>query len=287
MHTLFVAPFLMLSTADAAEAPTPPPAAEQVATPDGKPPPPKKKTDKKGKKGKKGKDANVGPFKKAKYPIKEIRRPLVLPDSMGEVGLDATFGSVAGTTYLSAGPAFHYGVADVVDFGLRTDLLLAPNTAWSKSLPIDAHYLAVDTEQFDWAPGLVLPLTFVDGAGFGVVVDLPARYVLNDTVFFTFGQGALPIRFAPDFVLSLAANGGVGFQVDKAVALGLDTNVFTINIAPAFAGTGIWDFLNLGAYGQYSFNRNADLGLRLNVFNAWGVDDTLAVNATLFGAYRF
>lgn len=267
--------------------PTSPDPSEQTARPDDAPPP--KKDPKKGKKkGKKGKDDGlVGPFKKAKYPIKEIKRPLVLPDTMGEVGVDATFSSIAGTSFLTAGPSFHYGIADVVEVGVRTDLLLAPDVDWGRNLPIDAHYLAVDTETFDWAPGIVLPLTFVDGAGFGVVLDLPARYVLNDTVFFTFGQGAIPLRFSPDFALSIAGNGGVGFQVDKAIALGLDTSVLTINLAPDVTATGLWDFLNLGLYGQYSFSRNADLGLRINLFNAWGVSDSFIGSGTVYGAFRF
>lgn len=270
-----------------------PDAAQQTATPDGKAPDREIGGDKKGKgggkKGKKGKkDGNwTGPFKKDEYPIKEIKRPLVLPDGMGEVGVGANVTSFAGTTSVSLAPSFHYGVADVVDFGVSTSLLLSPDVAWSKGLPIDAHYLAVDTEKFDWAPGIVLPLTFQEGAGFGVLLDLPGRYVINDTVFVTFGQGAVPLRFSPDFTLSLAGNGGLGFQVDKAVALGFQTSVFQLNLAPDANLSGLWDFLNLNLYGQYSVNRMVDIRLDLGVFSAWGVDNSTIISPTLSGVFRF
>ena len=170
--------------------------------------PPEKAPAKKGGKKKKKPDG-IGPFTKKNYPIEAAKRPLVLPNGMGEAGLDAGYLRFAGVDVVTTAPSFSYGVADVVDFGVSSTLLLSPDVDWGRDLNLEGHYLLVDTKELDWAPGLRLPLVLADGAGFGVVIDLPGRYVLNDLVFFTFGRDAVPLTFAPDFGLQIAANGGV------------------------------------------------------------------------------
>ncbi len=252
----------------------------------GKKTPPKKKG-KKGKKGdKKKKNDGVGPFKKKDYPIQERLRPLVLPDGMGEVGLDLGYVTVGGADAAATSVSFSYGVADVVDFGVSTSLLLSPEVDWGQNLNLQAHYLAYDTKEFDFAPGLLVPLVLADGAGFNVALDLPCRYVLNDVLFFYFGNGAVPIAISPDFSLALQANGGAGFQVDKGLVITVDTSVFTMLVVPDVDFTGLWDFLVLNAGVQYSWSREWDVGARLGIVNFWEGGDP-AVAVSLYGAYRF
>jgi len=251
--------------------------------------PPKKKKKGKKKKGKKkkkkGQNAAVGPFKKKDYPTKELKRPLVLPNGMGEVDANVDFATVGGDVFLSLGPDIHYGVADVVDFGIGTDVLLAPTADWSRSLPIDAHFLAVDTKSVDFAPGIIVPLLFIDGAPFGVTLDAPTRIVVDDKLFFSFGQGAIPLIFSPDFGMAISGNGGVFYQLRKDVVLGADTNVFNLFLAPDAAFSGPWDVLQLGLLGQYSWSQMGDVGARINLTNTWG--DAFVFATTAYGTFRF
>jgi hypothetical protein len=260
----------------------------------------KGKVGEKGKKGKKGKQGNkggpgkkgkstpgIGPFDKGDYPLQERLRPLVLPDRMGEVGLDLSYENVAGADFALVQPSFSYGIADVVDVGLASSLLLAPDVAWGRDITLQGHYLAVDTKDLDFAPGLVLPLVLAEGAGFGAVIDLPTRYVLNDKVFFTFGQGAVPLTFSPDFGLAVQATGGVYVQADKGLVFGVDTTPFVLTIAPTAAVSGVWDVLIVDGLAQYSWDRAWDVGVRIGLVNVWGVDDALRVSATAYGRFRF
>jgi hypothetical protein len=106
----------------------------------------------------------IGPFTKDDYPLQERLRPMVLPDRMGEVGLDLSYANVAGADFALVQPSFSYGIADVVDVGISSSLLLSPDVAWGRDVMLQAHYLAVDTKELDFAPGLVLPLVFAEGA---------------------------------------------------------------------------------------------------------------------------
>jgi hypothetical protein len=257
-----------------------------------KKPPPKKGTakkppPKKGKKKKNKKPDGVGPFPKNKYPIPERLRPLVLPNGMGEVGLDLGVGRALETTSASMVASFSYGVADVVDFGVATGLLLAPGVDWNHQLLLQGHYLAYDTKEFDIAPGLVLPILAIDGAPFVAVIDLPSRYVLSDGLFLRFGQGALPITFSPDFGLAIAANGGVGYQITgEAVVFG-DLNVLTLTLAPAAHLGGPWETLALSLGGQYTPMKELDVGAVLNLGNTWSADGSFVFGLSLYGRYRF
>lgn len=240
--------------------------------------------------GKKKKNAaadGIGPIPKNQYPLQERMRPLVLPDGMGEVGLDLGYNRFAKTDFVNTDLSFNYGIGDVVELGAATGLLLAPDADWNRSFVIQGHFLAYDTKSFDFAPGLVLPFVFVDGAGFGAVVDLTSRYVASKTVFLTFGQGALPITFSPDFALALSGNGAVNFQVGKPSVLFVDTSVFTLLLAPDLDVTGLWDVLNLGLGAQYSPTKDWDVGARLGITNVWKLEDSLNAGITAYGRFRF
>lgn len=238
------------------------------------------------KKGKKKKADGVGPFAKKDYPMQERLRPLVLPDTMGEVGLDLTYLTFAGADAAATAPSFAYGIADVVEIGLSSTLLLAPDVDWGKDINLRGHYLAYDSKELDFAPGLNVPLILADGAGFGATIDLSTRYVLNEVVYFYFGQGAIPVLFSPDFALSVQASGGAGFQVDKSLVFMVDTTPFVLRLTPDTDVSGIWDVLTLNATGQYSWDRNGDVGVRLGITKIWEFDPT-AFSATLYGRYRF
>jgi hypothetical protein len=242
-----------------------------------------------GKKGKKGKGKNdnmTGPFKKKDYPVSERLRPLVLPNEMGQVGLDLGVGRTFGATTLGTNLSFDYGVGDYFDFGLSTGLALAPGVNWN-GLVLQGHGLAYDSKEVDFAPGLVLSLPFSEGAFYTAVVDLPTRVVLPEGFFLRFGQGAVPVTFSPDFALAIVGNGGVGFQADPKVALFADTSLFTLLLAPDAAITGPWETLTLSLGGQYSPTREWDAGAALGLANTFGVQDSFGVGLTGFGRYRF
>jgi hypothetical protein len=282
----FGALFLVTPTTDAV--------AETVKNPGPSKDAKKGKKGKKGKDGKKGKNGKKGddfkgPFKKAKYPKEARLRPLVLPDGMGEVIADAGFSRAFDTNFLGLTGSFAYGIGDSFDLGASTGLLLAPDVDWNGSLVLQGHYLAVDERDFDWAPGLQVPVfrdAFGD-VGLGVTLDLPGRYIVSDQVFFTFGQGAVPIGLTGDVTMAIVANGGIGFQVDKSILIFADTSVLTLLLIPDADITGIWDYLTLRAGVQYAIDRNIDVGGALSVFNVWQDSDFLTIGIDAFGRFRF
>lgn len=250
---------------------------------DGKKVPPKKK----GKKKKGPVAEGKGPFKKDEYPLQERNRPLILPDQMGEVTLDLGYSRFLDTDFVATTIGFNYGLGDVVELGVGTGLLLAPDVASNETIVVQAHWLAYDEKYFDFAPGLVIPFTFSKGAGFGATIDLTSRYVVSKTVFLTFGQGAIPVIASPDFGLAVVANGGVGYQVGKPTVLFADTSVFTLLLAPDVDVTGLWETLVLGVGGQYSPTPEWDIGARLTLGNTWSVSDSLTFGLGAFAKFRF
>jgi hypothetical protein len=251
----------------------------------------KKKQAAKNKKGKKGGDNDgMGPFKKKDYPTSERLRPLVLPDGMGEVGLDAPISiiSFAGESATGFGivPSFNYGLGDMVELGISTGFPLAPDADWNRTLVPRVAFLAWDSKDFDFAPGVSIPLAFVDETGIGVLVDLSSRYVLSDGWFVYFGQGAIPLGVSPDVTLALNVNGGVGLQANPKTALTLDLNPISILVAPDFTATGIWDYLTLNFGAQYTPAREWDVGARLGVLTVWGAE-TSVITISPYARFRF
>lgn len=240
-------------------------------------------------KGSKSKNDGVGPVKKKDYPTAERTRPLVLPNEMGEVGFDLGVGSAGGATSLSPSVSFDYGVEDVVDFGVSTGLALGLNgggLGWN-GLVLEGHGLAYDSKETDFAPGLVVPITFNNGLGLAAIVDLPARVVLPAGMFVRFGQGAIPVTLAPNFGLQLNANAGFGYQVNNKTAFFIDASLLSLLIAPDAGISGPWDNLSLALGGQYTPTRQWDAGGLLGLANQFGVDNGFGFALTGFGRYRF
>lgn len=260
-----------------------------------------------GKKGKgkgKGNDNDgVGPFKKKDYPLAERQRPLTLPANMGEVTPALTLGSSPfalndtgdRTVAASLDLGFKYGLANVVEVGIGTGFPIAPDFAWNNTLALQGHYLAYDSKQFDFAPGLRIPLRFprneTEDLGLGVTIDLGSRYVLKGSKFwFRFGNAALDLIVQPEFGLSVNGNGGVGYQVSKEFVAILDTTVFSMISPPGggdIAFTGPWETFGFALTGQYTINRNGDVGVMLNYSNNWDAEDDFALDVTAYGRIRF
>jgi len=250
----------------------------------------------------------VGPFKKKDYPLAARLRPLVLPNQMGQFGVDFDATKVPGVptvtttgtgtntntnttttsaTALAFNVNFDYGIGNHFDFGASTGLLLSPDTAWDRGFQLRAHYLSYDSKKLDFAPGILVPLSFVSQAPFGVTVDLPCRELLNNGLFLYFGQGAVPIGLSPGFSLSAVGNGGIGYQVTPPVELFLDTTLVTITLAPDGNFTGIWDALAFNLGGQYSPGNAWDIGAKLHGTNVWSVQNSFLWSIGLFVNYRF
>lgn len=243
----------------------------------------------KGKKGKKGGPVaeGKGPFKKNEYPLQERNRPLILPNQMGEVTLDLGYARAFETDAVGTNVGFNFGLGDIVELGVGTGLLLAPDVASNQTVIVQAHWLAYDTKFFDFAPGLVIPFVFSDGAPFGTVIDLTCRYVASKTVFLTFGQGAVPVGVSPDFSFGISANGGIGLQVSKPTVLFADTSVFTLYLAPDAVATGFWETLVLNLGAQYSPTPEWDIGGKLALGNTWELDGSLSIGVIAYGKVRF
>jgi hypothetical protein len=230
-------------------------------------------------------DPGTGPFKKADYPLQERLRPLILPNSMGEVtpslGFQFTDPLIAGL-----GAHFRYGFGNKVDVGVSTGLLLAPDADWNRNITLEAHFLAYDSSEFDFGPGVRIPLTFVDGAQVGAQIDLTSRWVPSD-FFLVFGQNAIDVVAASEVGLNINGNVRLGYQVSKPAALFLDTNVFSLALAPDSGFTGLWEYINLGIGGQYTPTRTVDLGAALTYVNFWELEGANAVGLNLYGKIRF
>jgi hypothetical protein len=252
-----------------------------------------------GKKKGKGKDNDndgVGPFKKKDYPLAERQRPLTLPANMGEVipSLSVASGpdfDLDGDRDLLAGLGigFKYGLANQVEVGIATGFPVAPDFDWNRTLTLQGHYLAYDSKQFDFAPGLTIPLVFADDFGLGVGIDLNSRYVLKGSkFFFRFGQNAINLGVTGDFSATISGNGGVGYQVSKEFVATLDTNVFSLAFAGGDAAfSGPWEYLTFGLGGQYTINRNADVGAVLSYGNFWELEEDFQLGVTGYGRIRF
>lgn len=250
-----------------------------------KPTPPKKK-----KNNKKKKNPGMGPFEKDEYPLAERARPLVLPDKMGEITVSPTITHahlIDNVDYFTTGLDFEYGLADVVELGVGTGFMFAPDVDWTNELHVQVHWLAYDSKDFDFAPGVVVPFYFTDGAPFGANIDLTSRYVIDDQFFLTFGQGAIGLVASPDFGLSINGHGAFNWQVDKPIVLFLDTTVFSLLLAPDVDVTGLWETLNVGIGGQYTAARTVDVGARLSYVDTFKVEDEFTFAALLYGRFRF
>lgn len=242
---------------------------------------------KKGKKKKKG-PKFVGPFAKDKYPRQERLRPLVLPAGMVEAELNAGALDIGDGIGAAAALRGAVGIGDVLELGVGTGLGLAPSVAWNETIGIEAHVLAVDGKNFDWAPGLSVPISLADGAGFGLAIDLTSRVLAGKKVFVFFGNDALPITITPDVGVGIAANGGLGFQVSKGTVILIDTSLATLSILPDVAVTGAWETFIGNAAVQYSPARRTDIGIRANVANTWSGDAAgLNWGAQAYGVARF
>ena len=67
----------------------------------------------------------------------------------------------------------------------------------------------------------------------------------------------------------------------------LDTNVFTLNLAPEAGLTGAWEYLNLQAGVQGTPSRTIDVGGALTYFNFFGLEGANGVGANVYGRFRF
>jgi hypothetical protein len=242
-------------------------------------------------KNKKNDNDGVGPFKKGEYPMAERQRPLVLPRNMGEVTPSGDFNRFKlGENFdtFGIGVGFDYGLANVVEVGLSTGILLAPDVDWNRNFTLRGHYLAYDSKFLDVAPGLVIPLNFVGDTSIAVQIDVSTRYLIPDTkVFLRFGDGAIPLGVSPDFTLGLNVNAGVGYQFTKQFVGTFDTRLLAIQLAPDVNAQGPWDVVDLLFGGQYTFTRNADAGLLLRYANLWDVDEEYSLGISGYGRFRF
>lgn len=249
----------------------------------------KRKAQQQKKKKKADKPDGVGPFKKGEYPLAERLRPLVLPRNMGEVDLFAPIGvaSVGGTstTTFGLGPSFTYGFG-MAEVGLSTGFPLAPDADWSRTIVPRVAWLAWDSKEFDFAPGLSIPLAFVEDTSVSVLVDLTSRYVLSDGWFVYFGQGAIPIGVSPAATLGLNVNGGVGWQLNPRTAFTLDLTALSFDIAPVAVASGIWEFFNPTLGVQYTPTREWDVGARVGLYKVWDLDG-VAFTIAPYAAFRF
>ena len=155
-------------------------------------------------------------------------------------------------------------------------------------MTLQGRYLAYDSKQLDFAPGLFIPIQIVNGDPLiAATVDLLTRYALSDGLFLRFGQGAIPIGLSPAFSLAIAANGGIGYQITSKAVIFADLNVLTLLLAPDAAITGLWETLSLSAGGQYTPTRQWDVGGVLTLNNTWSVQRSFAFTFTVYGRYRF
>lgn len=240
---------------------------------------------KKGKKKKKKGPKYKGPFKKKEYPFKELMRPLTLPEGMGEAGLELGYQRFLQTDFVTSNLTFDYGVTDEVEVGASLGLFFVPDVGAS-ALTLRGHYLAYDSKLFDVAPGALFPVGLQDGFPIQLILESPCRYLLTDEFYLYFGQGAIPITLSPNFALSISANGGVGYQLNKEVAFFADTQVLGLLIAPEAGVTGPWQALVLNGGAQYTPIRELDLGGRLTVTAPWEALDA-GLNLTLNGYLRY
>ncbi len=231
----------------------------------------------------------VGPFEKDEYPLQERLRPLTLPAGMAEGELafgyaDPNYPSADGGVDTQIRAAL--GIADRAEVRVGTGIAWSPDVAWQDNVTLEVHALASDGKRFDFAPGVVVPLTFVDdGPLVDVNVDLFGRY-LTGRSFLYFGRNAISINVNPDFGIGINGNVGAGTQFTKSTVGMIDLNLFSATLAPDAAGSGIWERLTSTVTLQHSPSNTADIGIRGTVGLPYESTDATAWSARIFGALR-
>ncbi len=222
-------------------------------------------------KARKRRDPYRGPFKKERYPFQEIRRPLVLPKAMAEIGLGADYFANSNGDGGVADFGVNVGIGDIVEVGVNSGLDLAPEFSSTEVIGLRARVLVSDGQRLDWAPGLDVGIPTGDDPG-QLVVALDARHLLSRRVFLTFGEGAIPITLGSDPTVSLVGNVGLGVQASKKVAVIFGTQVVDFDVTNTEV-TGIWEQLFLDGRVQVTPARQVDLGLRGRLEVLYQTDD--------------
>lgn len=227
----------------------------------------KKKKDKKEKKEKKEKKQKSGD-QGGRYPLKVNARPLVLPQGMGQVngGLTITSVPLGKKTINSSslGVGFDYGVAQGLELGGSTGLLLSPDFDWTSSFNLRGGYLIKGQRRgLSLAARLEIPLNFGEGQDVlsSINAGLSTRYSINKHLALHTGDGMISINFADELTTTFNIPVGVAYQFNKKFNLRLDTRLMS-------AGSGdtvsVADTLPINLRAIYAIQRMMDAGVALN-----------------------
>lgn len=215
------------------------------------------------------------------YPSQLITRPLTAPGHMAEA--TATIDRVVflGTDAHGLGLGARYGIDDRLEVNVGTGLRLNPNAGWGENISIGAGYSLLDSDGFDVAARLDIPLNFAGGDVLNaVLVSVPLRWQFAPKLAFRAGDGLLGIYPGSDTYTLLTGNVAVEYQANEKLAVGLGTQLFALQVTgKGDYGSTIADAVHLRLYGLYAVSKVLDVFARFQSIDVGDTGDFYTVGA--------
>lgn len=181
-----------------------------------------------------GASLNVAASEAEGYPLAYIERPLTLPGVMAEAAVGVGYwwveeGENVATTSVSG----TLGLTDWWEARVRTRFNLAPEDGWNQVVGVGMSFRAIDTDRFDLAPGLSVPVVFDSDRSTEAVpivrVSASARFVFRRVALYV-GNDLIPIGLGDNESVSIDLNAAIVSQMREGIAVRASMQVFHVRL---------------------------------------------------------
>jgi len=182
-----------------------------------------------------GASLNVAASESEGYPVAYIERPLTLPALMAEAAVGAGYWwveeeeNVANTSVSGT-----LGLTDWWEVRVRTRFNLAPEDGWNQVVGVGTSFRAIDTDRFDLAPGLSVPVVFDNDRSTEAVpivrVDALARIRVFRRLALYVGNDVVPIGLGDNESVSIDLNAAVVSQMNSRFAVRASMQLFHVRL---------------------------------------------------------
>lgn len=199
------------------------------------------------------------------YPTQLITRPLTAPQQMAEITASYDRVVFLGFDSNGVGVSGRYGINNKLEVNVATGLRLNPNGGWNEGIAVGAGYSLLDTDGFDVAARIDVPLNFGGGDVLNqVALSAPLRWQLAPKIALRAGDGLLSIYPGDNTYTTLTGNIAGEYQVNEKLAVGLGTELFSFQLTGDgdFTRT-VADAVPLRLYGLYAISQAIDVFARV------------------------
>ena len=159
---------------------------------------------------------------------------------------------------------FDYGVAQSLEIGGGTGLLLSPDVDWSSSFTLRGGYLLPTSQRkgLSVAARLEIPLSFAENTDTlsSMTASLSTRYRINKQLALHTGDGLISMNFANDLTTTVIVPIGAAYQLNKRFNIRLDTRLLSTGSGST---VNISDTIPLELRALYAIRRMMDAGLMM------------------------